>query len=336
MIGVTPPDSMTFVPPGFLAMRIHDRTPFPSPDDLATVSLACGGDIRRIVVIGADQRTLTHPLTVSERAALWRSVIPESAIEVVRTPDNGSSVAAWLSDHADGEAVVLQGHRGDARHSMVAKLLRPSATERDAGVAECRLFFPQACDVLLSVLADGSECEPLRRDQSVADSIAAAYGHGPFEAADVCLMAGDHILLIERGAEPEKGALAMPGGMLDPGEMPADAACREIIEEVDMDVDMIEAIQAAFAAGDVTATRYDDPWRDPRGVYNTTVHAIRIDARFAARPVTGKDDARNARWIDASDLEGLRFFADHGVMVRTTAMELAVANRTGRAARPGA
>ena len=45
----------------------------------------------------------------------------------------------------------------------------------------------------------------------------------------------EHILLIERGAEPFKGELAVPGGFIDYNEDPADAAVRELKEEAGID-----------------------------------------------------------------------------------------------------
>ena len=41
----------------------------------------------------------------------------------------------------------------------------------------------------------------------------------------------ENILLIERGREPFKGDLAVPGGFIDYDEDPADAAVRELEEE---------------------------------------------------------------------------------------------------------
>ncbi len=40
-----------------------------------------------------------------------------------------------------------------------------------------------------------------------------------------------HLVLIRREKAPYKGLLALPGGKLEPGESPADAARREMLEE---------------------------------------------------------------------------------------------------------
>ncbi|MEO5877549.1 MAG: NUDIX hydrolase [Streptosporangiaceae bacterium] len=74
--------------------------------------------------------------------------------------------------------------------------------------------------------------------------------------ADVVCVRGDHVLLIERGWDPHKGLLALPGGHVDAGETAVAAAVRELAEETGVGVD----------AADLTLIGvYDRPDRDPRG-----------------------------------------------------------------------
>src|SRR5215831_9727697 len=63
-----------------------------------------------------------------------------------------------------------------------------------------------------------------------------------------------HVLLVERGAEPWRGAWALPGGFIHPDETLDEAAARELREETGVDASAyLEQIGA-----------YGDPGRDPR------------------------------------------------------------------------
>ncbi len=46
----------------------------------------------------------------------------------------------------------------------------------------------------------------------------------------------DKILFTVRNVEPDKGKLNLPGGFIDPGETAAEAACREIAEELGLKI----------------------------------------------------------------------------------------------------
>ncbi|GII57242.1 NUDIX hydrolase [Planotetraspora thailandica] len=66
-----------------------------------------------------------------------------------------------------------------------------------------------------------------------------------------------HVLLIERGVDPYKGTLALPGRFLQhSGEGITAAARRELSEETDLDVATLRLEQLGV---------YGDPGRDPRG-----------------------------------------------------------------------
>jgi len=58
------------------------------------------------------------------------------------------------------------------------------------------------------------------------------YFHNVATAAGIILDMAGEIVFIERAHEPRKGALAIPGGFVDPGERAEDAALRECLEEI--------------------------------------------------------------------------------------------------------
>lgn len=116
-----------------------------------------------------------------------------------------------------------------------------------------------------------------------------------------------HVLLIERGAEPFRGSLALPGGFLRNEEESAhEAAVRELTEETGLDGAQLHLEQVRT---------YTEPNRDPRGrVVSLAYLAIAPDLPV---PVAGTD-AQAARWEPVNEVmrvpESLAF--DHAQILR--------------------
>lgn len=121
-------------------------------------------------------------------------------------------------------------------------------------------------------------------------------------AVDAAVRRGDHVLLIQRGHPPWKGAWALPGGFVDEGEDPLDAVLRELHEETGL-------------TGRVTGLLdvKGDPSRDPRKHVVSIVYSIDAEGD----PVGG-DDAADARfWPIAHVLGGeLELAGDHAEILR--------------------
>ncbi|WP_063897593.1 NUDIX hydrolase [Frankia sp. ACN1ag] len=111
-----------------------------------------------------------------------------------------------------------------------------------------------------------------------------------------------HVLLIRRGWAPFEGRWALPGGHIDPGERPEDAARRELAEETGLHAEDL-ALVGVWA----------DPGRDPRGRYATW--AYRTHLHDLPTPAAG-DDAAAAEWVpvERALTEGLAF--DHEQILR--------------------
>lgn len=69
---------------------------------------------------------------------------------------------------------------------------------------------------------------------------------GKPNAASVALIDRDKVLLIQRARAPYFGLWTLPGGRLEPGETPEDAAAREILEEVGLRCFALRPIRRMF------------------------------------------------------------------------------------------
>lgn len=61
----------------------------------------------------------------------------------------------------------------------------------------------------------------------------------PLLAASLAVFRGDRVLLAQRAAPPLEGRFTLPGGLVEPGEALAEAALREMREEVRVDADIL-------------------------------------------------------------------------------------------------
>ena len=110
------------------------------------------------------------------------------------------------------------------------------------------------------------------------------------------------VLLVLRGADPFKGHWALPGGFVDEGERPVEAARRELAEECGL----------IWEGPLVPVGAFGDPDRDPRG---WTVSAVFLaDIGLETPMVVGGDDAADAAWFFTDELpEKLAF--DHAEII---------------------
>ncbi|MFC8302950.1 NUDIX domain-containing protein [Specibacter sp. NPDC057265] len=118
-----------------------------------------------------------------------------------------------------------------------------------------------------------------------------------------------HVALVERGAQPFLGTLALPGGFVGPQENALEAARRELAEEMGLDL----AEHRVFVE---QLSTFSDPDRDPRMRVVSVAHLVLFGGDGASLPpLQAGTDAAAAHWrpVHAVDTAGLAF--DHGGIV---------------------
>jgi 8-oxo-dGTP diphosphatase len=121
---------------------------------------------------------------------------------------------------------------------------------------------------------------------------------GPFVTVDAIIEAQGGIVLIERSNPPF--GFALPGGFVDYGESLEQAVLREAREETGLELLDLRQFHT-----------YSEPSRDPRFHTVTTVFSARADG-----PPRAGDDAAACRVVKPSDIDGLAFAFDHGLVLR--------------------
>lgn len=126
------------------------------------------------------------------------------------------------------------------------------------------------------------------------------------------------LLLIERGLQPFRGRLALPGGFLhvgaggQGGEALDEAAARELREETSLGREQVTLAQLGA---------FGRPGRDPRGRTITVAYYALVRPE-AARGVRAGSDAAGARWARVADLDVDALAFDHGRIVAETLTRL--------------
>ncbi len=75
------------------------------------------------------------------------------------------------------------------------------------------------------------------RDRRYCPGCERVVWHTPVPGAGVAVVGGEGVLCGRRAIEPGRGNWAVPGGHVEAGEAPAEAAARELAEEVGLAVD---------------------------------------------------------------------------------------------------
>lgn len=133
-----------------------------------------------------------------------------------------------------------------------------------------------------------------------------------FVTVDSVVIQSGHILLIERGGNPGKGLLALPGGFLDQNERMLDGAIRELREETCLKVPapvLLGSLKEQYI--------FDAPNRSVRGRTVTQAFYFKLKDMPEGLPrVKGTDDARKASWYPLASLNPTEMFEDHYAIIQ--------------------
>ena len=97
------------------------------------------------------------------------------------------------------------------------------------------------------------------------------------------------LLLIKRGHEPGAGLWSLPGGRIEPGETHQQALAREVLEETNLRVECRHLLGTA----------------ELPGADGTVIDVSDYLAVVTGGELAAGDDAADARWVAAADLDSL-------------------------------
>jgi len=131
------------------------------------------------------------------------------------------------------------------------------------------------------------------------------YPERPIVGVGVVVLAGNNVLLIQRGKAPSAGSWSLPGGAQELGETVTEAAIREVLEETGLAIELIGLVDVI-----------DSLEKDQHGefLYHYTLVA------FAAVAVTdvacAGGDAADLRWVALEDVPGLGLWSQTVRVIR--------------------
>lgn len=124
------------------------------------------------------------------------------------------------------------------------------------------------------------------------------YPDNPRVAVGAVVFKGECVLLVRRGQPPAEDLWAIPGGRVEIGETLQEAAEREILEETGIQIRAAEPLYT-----------FDVIDRDAAGRVRFHYVIVDLAADYVSGEPSGADDALEARWVSAREINGHRISA---------------------------
>jgi 8-oxo-dGTP diphosphatase len=134
-----------------------------------------------------------------------------------------------------------------------------------------------------------------------------AFDPPPRRGASIAVFKGDAVLLVKRSRAPWRGLWSLPGGSIEAGETPREAASRELMEETGISAKiegLLDTVDIAAKGDDGEAVKY------------------RLDVFYglhAGGSLQPASDAASARWVALGDLEKLSLTEGTGALISLAA-----------------
>jgi ADP-ribose pyrophosphatase YjhB (NUDIX family) len=121
------------------------------------------------------------------------------------------------------------------------------------------------------------------------------YPTRPFLAASAAIFRDGKVLVVRRARKPALNLYTMPGGVVEAGEILAEAVAREVREETALDIEVLSL-----------AGHREAVVRDKEGRVERHFVIMCFAARWIAGDVVLNEELDDARWMAPSEISGLR------------------------------
>ncbi|VDN52469.1 unnamed protein product [Dracunculus medinensis] len=270
-----------------------------------TTALSLQSDKRRVILLSGQPylRSNVYRIDVPDAKIYWSVLFPSYSPPDYTDPS--LSGKSW----ADGPISLNSSFKWNSLDGSVDRLSYIQLS--------MFYFFLYFCYFLYLLVFDGRPLNPMGRTGLRGRGVLGRWG--PNHAADpiVSRYFKGHLQFI--GIQrSDTGEWAIPGGMIDPGEMVSHTLKREFTEEVLDGIDD-KRLNSFWEKGVELYRGYVD---DPRNTDNSWMETIVVnfhdhDGILKDMQLKAGSDAINVRWIEISANE--KFYASHGDFIRLLA-----------------